>query len=139
MIRPSTGGSETATRPNRFRERVHLDELGSHDRLDDELGDPVTAAKLDRCCAIGVDDDHLDLTSIAGVDGAGSVDQGQPVAESQAGSRMDKSGIPRRERHRNAGPDAGSFAWRELDILGAEQIGPRVAVVGICRRRQLRV
>jgi len=58
-----------------------------HHCLDDELGDSV--ATLDAICGslIGVQQNHLDLTTIGAVDETGTVDHGDPVLESESAPR----------------------------------------------------
>src|SRR5689334_7454588 len=51
-------------------ERRHLDQLGQFDALHQQLGDPVSAVHDDRRLLVEVDQSHLDLTAVSGVDRA---------------------------------------------------------------------
>ncbi len=55
-------------------ERRHLDEVDQLDALDQQLGNPVTAADDDRYRRIEIDQRDLDLTTVARIDGAWAVD-----------------------------------------------------------------
>ena len=61
--------------------------------LHDQLRDPFTATKRQRCVSM-VDRDHTDLTAVVGVDGARAVERRQPVPQSQAAARSLLSFIP---------------------------------------------
>jgi hypothetical protein len=49
---------------------------------------------------------------------------------------MGESRIPLRERDGDAGRDEGPFARREGDVDAREQVGTRVAGMGVGRQRQ---
>jgi hypothetical protein len=79
------------------------------DPLDDKLGDPVAAAQFDRMMAIVIDRYHLDLTAIARIDGAWSIDDTETGMSRKARARMYESGVPIRNRHRDPGRQYSSF------------------------------
>ena len=81
---------------DRVGEFLDLDEPGPLEPLDDQLGDPVAAAQLDRLARVVVDQHHLDLAAVAGVDGARGVHDRQPVPGGQAGARVHQRDVPRR-------------------------------------------
>ena len=68
--RPRRGRSRAARRPRRS--------APASTRCDDQLGDPVAPPQHDRLVRVEVDQGHLDLAAVAGVHGAGGVDDRQP-------------------------------------------------------------
>jgi hypothetical protein len=59
-------------------ERRHLDKFDQLDALYQQLGDTVAAMHDDRRRGVEVDQRYLDLTAIAGIDGARAVDDRKP-------------------------------------------------------------
>ena len=54
----------------RTRQSVDLDEAGALDPLEDQLRDAVATLERDRLVRVEVDQQHLDLATISGVDRA---------------------------------------------------------------------
>src|SRR6476469_10577170 len=54
-------------------ERRHLDQFGQFDSLNQQLCDPISSVHDNRFLRVEVDQRHLDLTAVAGVDRAGAV------------------------------------------------------------------
>src|SRR5207237_8880692 len=87
----------------RVRQLVSLDEPYVLDALDDQLGDAIARREPYRLAGIVVDHDHLDLPAVAGVDGAGRIDQPDAHARREAPTRVDKGRVAERAGHRDAG------------------------------------
>ena len=66
-----------------------------------------------------VDQDHPDLAAIVAVDGAGAVEQRQPVAQRQARARAHLHLVARGERDGEAGRDQRALAGRERQAARA--------------------
>jgi len=80
------------------------------DGLDDELSDPIASADLEVRLRIGVDEEHLDLASIARIDEPGCVQACDAVSHRQTAPRLDESGVAARQgdhqpgRHERTAP-----------------------------------
>ena len=135
----TTGRAETAVRPGRAGQGGHLAERHLFHALDHELRDPVAAPERDRVNRIGVQQDHLDLATVSGVDRARRVDDRDPVPDGQPGARVHERRVPRGQRDRDAGADQRSLARRQVHVLGGDQVGARVAVASVRRQRHIRV
>lgn len=120
-------------------ERRNLDQLDQLDPLHQQLGDAVAAVHHDRLGRVQVDQRNLDLTPIAGINGTRAVDDRKSNPRSQSRARMDQADHPERDGDRDTGPDQGTLPRVQRDVFGAEQINPRVAVVGTAGQRELGV
>src|SRR5699024_7280835 len=69
----------------------HLHHVPELDALDEELGDPVAPVDPDGLRGVEIDQVDLDLAAVAGVHGAGRVDDRQPGAGGEPGPRVDQS------------------------------------------------
>ena len=101
-------------------------------RLDeDELRHPHPGLDDERLPRVGVEQDHLDLASIARVDQPRRVDNGDPMPGGKARARQHEAGPAL--RYRNCQSRAGDppLPWPELDALARRQVEPRVAVIGL--------
>ena len=108
------------------------------DRLHDELGDAFTAGDLERLGRIVVDQAHLQLTAVAGVDQPRGVQDGDPVLERKTASRLDQAGVALRKRDRDAGGDEGpTTGGGKGDVLSGDQIDTGVTRSGVGRERQV--
>src|SRR5258706_14546811 len=67
---------------------VHFDDLHHRHRYDEHLGDAHPALD-DEFFAPEVDQRHLDLAAVVGVDGSGRVDHGDAVPAGQAAAGAD--------------------------------------------------
>ena len=92
--------------------------------------------QLDRLGAVVVDQQHLDLAAVAGVDGAGGVHDGQPVPGGEPRAGMDQRDVPLGERERDPGRHQGPLAGGEGEVDGGHQVGAGVAGMGVRRERQ---
>ena len=108
------------------------------DRLHDELGDAFTAGDLERLGRIMVDQAHLQLTAVAGVDQPRGVQDGDPVLERKTAPRLDQACVALRKRDRDAGGDEGPTAGGSKgDVLSGDQIDTGVTRSGVGRERQV--
>lgn len=122
-----------------FIEGRHLDQLGQLDALHQQLRDTVAAVHDNRVVRIKIDQRDLDLTTVASVDGTGSVDDRKPYPRSQTGSRMHQPHGARRDRNSYTGAHQRPPCGGQFDILGAEQIDSGIIVVAALRQRQVRI
>src|SRR5438874_11034769 len=81
---------------------VDVHELRSRDGRDDELRDAPAARQLDALLA-EIDEDDADLAAVVGVDRAGAVQAGDPVAQREPAARSHRSFVPERTGDRDAG------------------------------------
>ncbi len=130
----SAAGAVAAVAAQAVVEFVDLDEFWQFHALNEQLGDPVAAADGDGGVQIVVDQTHLDLTAIAGVDGARSVDDRQTRPSSQTRPRVDQSDGADRECDGYPGPDQGSASRFELEIRRGEEVDARVVGMGSHRQ-----
>jgi len=108
------------------------------DRLHDELGDAFTAGDLERLGRIVVDQAHLQLTAVAGVDQPRGVQDGDPVLERKTAPRLDQACVALRKRDRDAGGDEGpTTGGSKGDVLSGDQIDTGVTRSGVGRERQV--
>ncbi len=84
------------------------DEHGRHD----ELGDPLPALERDRLLAM-VDEDHLELSSVAGIDETWAIHHTDAMAECEARAGHHESGMALGDRHSKAGRDERPLTWLE--------------------------
>ena len=63
-------------------ERRHLDQLNQLDTLYQQLGDTVATMQDDRRRGVEIDQGYLDLTAVAGINGARAVDDRKPCTRS---------------------------------------------------------
>jgi hypothetical protein len=115
------------TAPLRVRQLVDRHEPGLHHRLDDQLGDPVTAPETQRGRRVEVDQVDLDLPPVPGVDGPRRVDQAETEPVGQAGTRVDEAGVALGDGDGHARADQRALERRQVDVLGQGEIRARVA------------
>ena len=108
------------------------------DRLHDELGDAFTAGDLERLGRIVVDQAHLQLTAVAGVDQPRGVQDGDPVLERKTAPRLDQACVALRKRDRDAGGDESPTAGGSKgDVLSGDQVDTGVPRSCVRRERQV--
>ena len=108
------------------------------DRLHDELGDAFTAGDLERLGRIVVDQAHLQLTAVTGVDQPRGVQDGDPVLERKTAPRLDQACVALRKRDRDAGGDEGPTAGGSKgDVLSGDQVDTGVPRSCVRRERQV--
>lgn len=129
MAALATGGVSQSS----LVERGNLDQFGQFDALNHQLGDPIAAPQPDRGGRVEVDQRHLDLPAVTGVDGAGAVDDRQSQSRSQSGTRVNQAHHAVRDCHRDAGGNQSALPGTQFDILGGIKIHTGVAVVGANR------
>src|SRR5262245_1260594 len=137
--RVTAGRAETALGPGRTGQGGHLTERHLFHALHHELRDPVAAPERDRASRIGVQQDHLDLATVSGVDRARRVDDGDPVPGGQPGARVHERRVPGGQRDRDAGANQRALARRQVHVFGGDQVGAGIAVAGVRRQRHIRV
>jgi len=120
-------------------ERRHLDQLYQFDPLHQQLGDPITAVHHNRLDRVEIDQRDLDLAAIARVDGARTVDDRKPNPRSQSRAGVNQTDHPERDGDRDARPHQGAPPGVQLDVFGAVEIHPGVAVVGPAGQRKFGV
>ena len=106
-----------------------LDQFEQLDPLHQQLGNPVAAVHVDRRVWVEVDQRNLDLTTVARIDGARTVDDRKPHAGSQSRARMDQTDHPVGDGDRDARAHQGAMPGCQLDIFGAVQVDTGIAVV----------
>ena len=108
------------------------------DRLHDELGNALTTGDLERFGWVVVDQAHLQLTPVTGVDQARGVQDGDPVLERKTAPRLDQACVALRKRDRDAGGDEGTTAGGSKgDVLSGDQVDTGVTRPGVGRERQV--
>ena len=103
-------------------ERVDLVEHGVLDALHHELGDPVAAVQHG-LARVEVDDGDGDRAAVGGVDGAGRVDDRQPVLE----ARPERGWTNRRtlgQGDRDAGREQAPLPGSDDGVDGRDQVEP---------------
>jgi hypothetical protein len=135
----AAGRAVPAVATHRPRQCVDFDEAGLLDTLDDELGDPVSAAKLDLLVRIQVDQEDTEFAAVAGVDGAGCVHDRHPAPRRETGPGMDERGISRRQSQGDAGRDDRPLPRLEGEVNRGDKIGARVTRMSICGNGDVRV
>ena len=124
------GGAEATLAARRLLKLGHLYHHRALDRLKDQLADLISAADLERLAAIGVQQHHLDLAAVVGVDEAGRVDDGDAALGGQAAARLDEARVSLRDRQRYPRSEERPLPGVEGDVLPACQIAAGVA--GVC-------
>ena len=120
-------------------ERGNLDEFRQLDALDQKLGNSVTAIDHDRFGGVEVDQRHLDLAAVAGINGTRTVDDRKPHARSQSRPGMDEADHSFRYRHRNPGGHQRALPRCQQDVDRAVQIDPRITGMRANRQRQITI
>ena len=120
-------------------ERRDLDQFGQLDSLNQQLCDPISSVHDNRFLRVEVDQRHLDLTAVAGIDRARAVHDRKPNAGSQTRARVYQPHHPVRDGDRDTGRHERTLTRREFDVERAEKIDAGVAVMGTARHRQIGV
>src|SRR4051812_9666591 len=84
----AAGVAEPALAPLGDGQLVDLDQAGVLDGLEHELRDALAPHDLEVLGRVGVDQQHLELAPIAGVDQAGRVQAGDAVLQCEAAPRL---------------------------------------------------
>lgn len=126
-------GAEAAIAADAVGKSVDGHESSSRDRHHDELGDPVAYRHVVRLARVRVEQGHLDLAPISGVDSARRVDDGDAVLRGEAAAGDDEGDVPLGERDPYAGADERALSRLETDGLGRDEIRARVPGMGVGR------
>ena len=110
--------------------------MGPANRSDDQLGDAITGNDGHGFLPV-VDDDDPDLPAIVGVDGAGSVDESDPLPESKSGARPHLPFIARRDFKEQTGRDPLDLARRDVDGLGIRGVEGKIAAAKYARENKI--
>ena len=107
---------------------------------DNPLRDALTAQDPVLVLRVGVEQDHLDLVAVAGVDQPGRVGHGDAVAQGQTAAGEHEAGVPRRNGHGQPGrhqrpPAAGG----DDRVLSGQEVEPGVTRPCVRREGQVRV
>src|SRR6478752_1830427 len=135
----ATARSVPSLPPRALRERIHVDEVHLGHPLDHELRDAVAAAHLERLLGVEIDEVDEELAAVPRVDGAGRVDDGDPVASRQPRAGVGERRIPLRQGYREAGGDQHPLARRQRDVDAGHEVSAGVARMRVGRQRQARV
>src|SRR5262249_52009847 len=135
----SAGRTVPLDAPARPRKLIDEVEVCPLHPLNDKLSDPVAAAYLRRRHSIMVHQVHHDLTAVPGIHRSGCVQHGHTDAGGEPGAGMPQPSVPLRQRDRDPGTHQATLARWQLHVVGRHQIGARVARMGVCRHRQIRI
>ena len=99
---------------------------------DDQLGDPVPPAHGVVLHRVMVDQNHLELAPVAGVDQPRRVEAGHAVAQRQTAAGQDEPGVPLRDGHRDSRRHQRPAApGRQHDGLAGHQVRSGIAGSGV--------
>lgn len=133
----------TGTTGRRFQpglvERGHLDQLRKLDPLHQQLGYPVAAVDLDRRRRVQIDQRDLYLTTIARVDGAGTVDDRKTHPRSQTRAGVNETYHAEGNCHRDSGGYQGTLTGTQLDIDRAVEVDASITGVSTARQWKIRI
>src|SRR5215470_9748528 len=135
----STGRPEPAVPARGAGQGLDLMEYRAGHLLDDELGNPVPSPEPDRLSAVGVEQGHLDLATVPGIDRAWRIDNGDPVPGSEPGAGVDEGRVPVRQGDRDPGGHYRPLPRGQRDVHRREQVHARIAGVRPGGQRQLGV
>jgi hypothetical protein len=112
--------------PPTFGEFFNLLQFGAADLIDDQLGDPVSIPD-DEGLIPQVDHDATDLTTVVGIDGPRSIEQGYPILQGEPAAGSHLGLISLREGNGNARGDKTPFPGGQRDLLlqRGEEVHPR--------------
>ncbi len=124
-----TGRSEAPRAPLRGLESVDLGEFGRLDSYDNELRNPVADPDLERLFSV-VYQRNLDLSTVAGIDQAGSVEDGHACAHRKAAAWKNEAAVSFGDRHRQTRRDECPVARFDGERLCRYEIRPRITRMG---------
>ncbi len=84
-----------------------------------------------------IDQEHLDLAPISGVDQAGRIDQADPAAAGMAAARKHQAGVTRRDRNGDPGRHRDPLPRAENHLMARLQIQAGVTLMG-ARQAEIR-
>ena len=100
--------------------------------MDDELCDALAPLHQEILVGVGVDQQHLELAPVAGIDEPRRVETGHAVFERQAAARLDEAGIALGNRDRGArGNEGAATAAGQQHIVTSDEVGARVSRSGV--------
>ncbi len=102
------------------------------------MGDSFAAGDLECLVRVVIDEAHLQLAPVAGVDEAGGVEAGDTVLESESATGLDETGVPLRkgdgDTRGNQGPATPSS---EFDVDAGNEVDPCVAGARVAGKREI--
>lgn len=108
------------------------------DSLDHELCDPITSDDFVIMDWVEIDQEHLDLTAVAGIDQAGSVQAGHAVTEGESASGLDESCVPLGERQFDPSAHKTTAATGcQQGRLGSDEVTSGIGRVGVGRHHDV--
>ena len=102
------------------------------DRHHDELRDAIARLERVRRALVGIEQDHLDLAAVSGVEGARGVDDREAVLRGESAARDDEPDVAVGKGDGGAGADEGALARPQFDRLRRRSVGS-----GVTRMRVL--
>lgn len=100
--------------------------------LNHQLSDSITSVNLILLARVGVDQQHLDFASVAGINKARSVQAGHPVLQGQAASGLDEAGEPFGKCHLDpSGHKATTTTSGQNAVLTGHKVTAPVIGMGI--------
>jgi hypothetical protein len=105
-------------------------------RHDNELRNSLTALELERGRTV-VDQQHMDLTAVPGIDHTGPIDHANPVASRKAGSWRHKADMAFGDSHRKAGRHHCPLLGLDPMVAASVEIHPCITRMGMAGERKL--
>lgn len=133
LYRSYTTASETAGSPFGFIQRGDLDHISMLYRLYDELRYSVSPLDGNVVLRVEIDYGNLDFATIRAIDKARRVYDRQTSPVRQTASRLNESGIPFGNLHRDTGRYETPLKRRELYIFCCGKVEACIAWIGIGR------
>lgn len=127
------GGTESPGIAGRPGQVLHFYQFDARQFLNHELRDPVAAFEGDGHPWVQVDEAHMYLTPVPGVDRAGPVHDPDPVPGGQTAARMHERCVPVRQRDGQAGGQQFALTGLQGGIDPGAQIQSGIPGVGIRR------
>ena len=124
-------------RPLGARQPFDLDEPRSLEPLEHQLGDAITARHLDSGGGVEVDQQHLDLAAITGVDGSRRVHDGHPALSRKTRTGVNQRDITSRQRNADARGYQRPLSGRKGEVDGAQQVCAGIPGMGVRRQRHV--
>ena len=106
--------------------------------MDDQLRDALAPLDEEILVGVGVDQQHLELAAIAGIDETGRVETGHAVLECQPTAGLDEAGVALGDRDRGTGGDEGTAtAVGQQHIVAGDEVGAGITWSGVGGQRQI--
>ncbi|GAA3182530.1 hypothetical protein GCM10020255_077250 [Rhodococcus baikonurensis] len=123
----TAAGTVASGSSGRVVQRLDFLENREFDSLNHELSDSVTAADVDGCGRIEIDQADLEFAPVFRVHGSGRIHDRQSRFGGESGTRMDQPDGAHRQRDRDPRSDQCSMAGFDGDVAGGAQIHTRIS------------